>query len=288
MQQTKIQNHRDVEQEQSSISVVIPFLHAHQNLDEAVKSVLAQTLPPLEVIVVNGVLDRDLPQGLSRFGKRIRIVSCPPHATRSLARNIGARAARGNLLAFNDSTGLWHPQKLEKQVLWLQMHPECSLVHTGCTLLVNGSEVSYVDKPPRLTTRDMLKASHVLINSVLLRSELMAASEGFDASFARSEGFEFTFRLLDQGYRLDFLPEPLVFLKPDPLTQGSTRWQDYFVSHARVVWRNRKYYRQHAGFLGTWQHVVKYLEAAGGKQGGPTGKLLRIVAKILYPFPIRF
>jgi glycosyltransferase involved in cell wall biosynthesis len=272
-------------QQPAVVSVVIPLLSAEMDPVDAVESVLAQTHAAVEVILVSA--GGALPPALARFGDKLKVMSCPPRSNAALARNIGTQAAKGNLVAFTDAAAVWHAQKLEKQIDYLLMHPEAALVHSGCTALVNGTAVHYVDKPARLTTGNLLEAGHLVLDSVLIRKEVMSRSGGFDTGFAQAEGYELAFRLVQQGYQLDFLSESLVHLKTDSARRAPFDWREYFVTHAGVVWRYRKYYRQHVGWSGLWQQLIRPLRVAGFKQPGLKGKLLRIASRVLYPFYIK-
>jgi glycosyltransferase involved in cell wall biosynthesis len=96
------------------ISVVIPTYNRAEQVSAAVRSVLEQTLPPHEVIVVDdGSTDRTA-ELLQPWMDRIRYIP-KPNGGVSSARNRGIIEATGDLVAFLDSDDTWHPDKLRKQ-----------------------------------------------------------------------------------------------------------------------------------------------------------------------------
>jgi glycosyltransferase involved in cell wall biosynthesis len=111
------------------VSVIIPVRDGERYLAEAIESVLRQTCPVLEVIVVdNGSKDRSR-RVAEQFGGPVQVVSEPiPGAAR--ARNAGLRVASGELVAFLDADDLWKPSKLAKQAGVLDRQPEIDLVFT--------------------------------------------------------------------------------------------------------------------------------------------------------------
>jgi glycosyltransferase involved in cell wall biosynthesis len=109
------------------ISVIIPVYNGVKYLAEAIESVLAQTLEPLEIIVVDdGSTDRSL-EIAGQFLPRVTIVR-QENKGAGAARNTGVRVATGGYFAFLDADDLWTPQKLSIQRSLLESHPETDMV----------------------------------------------------------------------------------------------------------------------------------------------------------------
>ncbi|HEX7185061.1 MAG TPA: glycosyltransferase family A protein [Thermoanaerobaculia bacterium] len=117
------------------VSVVTIFFNAGRFLPEAVESVLAQTYPNWELLLVDdGSTDGSraiAEEHAARFPGRVRCLEHPGRANRgmSASRNLGLRHARGELIAFLDADDVWLPEKLERQVEALAAHPEAALVY---------------------------------------------------------------------------------------------------------------------------------------------------------------
>lgn len=110
-----------------TVSVVIPTFNRAAMLADAIRSVLAQTRPADEIIVVDDGSTDDTGKVVETFGTSVR---CLPQGNRgvSSARNAGIEAARGTLIAFLDSDDLWHPFKLEIELAVLDRLPGVGLV----------------------------------------------------------------------------------------------------------------------------------------------------------------
>jgi glycosyltransferase involved in cell wall biosynthesis len=107
-----------------TVSVVIPC-HGGETLGRALDSVFAQTLPPLEIIVV----DDASPTPVTADG--VRVLRLERNVGPAEARNAGWEAARGTYVAFLDSDDAWHPRKLELQTAVMERDPALALTATG-------------------------------------------------------------------------------------------------------------------------------------------------------------
>lgn len=95
-------------------SVVIPVYNKERYLVETIDSVLAQTLPPDEIIVIDdGSTDRSAEIAAS-YGSRIHLIR-QPNRGESIARNEGIEASTGEWIALLDGDDVWEPHKLERQ-----------------------------------------------------------------------------------------------------------------------------------------------------------------------------
>jgi glycosyltransferase involved in cell wall biosynthesis len=109
-----------------TISVVIPAYNSARYIRETLESVLAQTYPPLEIIVVDDGSTDETSAIVQSFASRVRLLQ-QEHQGVSEARNFGIQQAKGDYIAFIDSDDLWLPEKLalqaaciiEKQVVWV-------------------------------------------------------------------------------------------------------------------------------------------------------------------------
>lgn len=116
------------------VSAIIPTFNRAACVGEAIESVLAQTFPNYEVIVVDDGSTDDTAAVLAKFGERIRVLRQENRGV-SEARNAGLRAARGEWVAFLDSDDLWIPEKLAVQIHDVQLHPEAVAHFVDATMV---------------------------------------------------------------------------------------------------------------------------------------------------------
>lgn len=111
------------------VSVIIPFYSHLEWLYEAIESVLAQTYPIHEIILINDGSKEDLTEFLTTYGDKITYVY-QENAGPAAARNNGIRRASGDYIAFEDSDDIWLPTKIEKQVAFME-ESKAMWCHTG-------------------------------------------------------------------------------------------------------------------------------------------------------------
>jgi glycosyltransferase involved in cell wall biosynthesis len=107
-----------------NISVIIPVWNGARFLAEALSSVLGQTLPCSEVLVVDDASEDTSAEIASRIGAPVRVISRTARGGPAAARNTGIQAAQGDVLAFLDADDLWLPDKLEWQAAALSAGAE--------------------------------------------------------------------------------------------------------------------------------------------------------------------
>jgi glycosyltransferase involved in cell wall biosynthesis len=110
------------------VSIIIPTYNRSHVLATTLKSVLAQTYPALEIIVVDDGSTDDTETALSRFRGRIRYIKQVNQGV-EMARNRGIRVSTGDYLTFLDDDDLMMPDKIARQVKVLRSRPEVGLVH---------------------------------------------------------------------------------------------------------------------------------------------------------------
>lgn len=105
----------------NSCSVVIPTYKRHEEVIRAIRSVLAQTAPPLEVLAVNDGPDPEKARRIAALDdNRVRFHEAPRRGNASATRNAGIAFARGDWIALLDDDDIWLPDKLYAQFAALE------------------------------------------------------------------------------------------------------------------------------------------------------------------------
>ncbi|MBI4355946.1 MAG: glycosyltransferase [Candidatus Omnitrophica bacterium] len=196
------------------VSVVLPTYNRTQWLGEAIESVLAQTLADWELVIVD---DGSAPATADTVrphlsDARIHYV-WKPHAGVAAARNAGLRLTRGSYAAFLDDDDCFLPDKLARQVAWMEEHRDVGLVY---------NQIYVVDEPmnqsrllPRRSARTFLELfceNAIQVASVLVRRTCLEAVGGFDESLIGSEDYDLWLRIA-QRFPIEYLPRPLAIYR---------------------------------------------------------------------------
>jgi glycosyltransferase involved in cell wall biosynthesis len=187
----------------SSVSVIIPAYNAGQRVARTIATALNQTLPVLEVIVVDDGSTDDTVEVVSKFGGPVRVVSKPNGGPAS-ARNLGASLARGEWLAMLDADDWWFPRKNELQFAHAA-DDDIGLSH--CRL------DHRIERPPaELTFRALWDRNWIGNSSVMIRRAVFESLGGFveDRGLISVEDYNLWLRVAAAGWRVVTCPHILV------------------------------------------------------------------------------
>ena len=191
----------------STVSVVIPVYNGAKFIAKAIDSVLAQTYPVHELIVVNDGSKDDTASVLERYADRVKAVHIPNGGV-SNARNTGIKLATGDVVAFLDADDVWRRDKLSKQMAALTAHP--SIGFTCCNYLTLGTLGVVVPHFERLSKALQLNYEQPLVRSplavlieanvvgtcsnVVIRRSVLEQVGPFNTSYRQAEDYDLWLR----------------------------------------------------------------------------------------------
>ncbi|MBN2559601.1 MAG: glycosyltransferase family 2 protein [Phycisphaerae bacterium] len=202
------------------VSVVIPSYNSAEVLPHAIESVLAQTRPADEIIVVDDGSQDDTANVCAEFGDEVRYIRQENRGASS-ARNTGIEAGGGGWLAFLDADDIWDTEKLELQLAALDRYTEADFALTAA-LAWSPREESYHlyrwDGPldaavmrAELLVRNIFSG---LCSSILIRRSALEDVGCFAAGKA-CEDRRLAIALLEK-YRAVLIEVPLIRQRPGP------------------------------------------------------------------------
>jgi glycosyltransferase involved in cell wall biosynthesis len=201
---------------QPLVSVIIPAFNAEEYLAETIQSVLSQTYPQQEIIVVDDGSTDATAEVVRSFGDAVRYVWQANSGGCSSPRNHGARIAQGEYITFFDADDLMVADKMERQVAALQLN---STLGFSLSNYINFEEgVSYEDHfstCPVLTgllkahgsplildsaqsTQTLLLENFSIASAPLFRRDAFLLAGGFDESLKACEDFHLIYRIAMQ------------------------------------------------------------------------------------------
>lgn len=192
------------------VSVIVGVYNKDRFVGDCLKSVLAQTYPRWELIVVDDAsTDASLPEIERTLAgeTRARVVRMERNSGRpAVARNRACQVAKGTYVAFLDADDLWKPGKLEAQVAFMEAHPEVALSHTRCEVVDGEGRVLGVRHGTSLPSGSdvlpvLLRHCFVCTSTVMVRKHAGDVLGWFceDPVFRCGEDFEFFLRCLRVG-----------------------------------------------------------------------------------------
>lgn len=204
---------KSTDNELPMVSVVIPTNNRKQWVTEAIDSVFAQTFSDYEVIVVDdGSEDGTSDHLENRYGDRIKLLrseasNCPK------ATNYGLSSARGKYIALLDDDDLWHKEKLEKQVAYLEAMPESvAMVGSGCDHMdAEGNPIWSDNIPPSRLTYQVACVAPTLPGAksgTLIRRSVLDKVGHFDPALTRNQDRDLWIRIT-RKYEVHLMSEVL-------------------------------------------------------------------------------
>jgi len=235
-------------------SVVIPVHNGAATINQTLDSVLAQTVKPLEIVVVDDGSTDSTAQLLEEYGDRIAVLRQPNRGP-SNARNAGAAAVstRSKYLLFLDADDALTPEMLGKLSTALESAPPAVLAYCDAALTdVSGTRLgaNFIrsDRTHAPSMDELLKKWWpILPSAALLRRDAFMLSGGFAEDFqpnratahgpATAQGHEDVFlwlRMREQG-EFRYVPEPLILYRVLPATGRISKYASGFATFKRLV-----------------------------------------------------
>ncbi|MDX2260952.1 MAG: glycosyltransferase family 2 protein [Gemmatimonadales bacterium] len=263
------------------VTAIITYYRNAEFFGEALASVLAQTRPADEILVVDDASPAADALDAATLPAEVRLIRMPVNSGPGAARQRASSEARGELLAYLDADDLWAPTKLERQVAAMRAAPECPASHTGTVMFHDdGRERSFLVKPARLSGAESALGGHALPSCLMVRASALAAVGGWSLDRSIIEDWDLELRLTSEVGPYCFVAEPLMRFRR--FAHGNLSSQ-----HARNIRRLISTIHHHRrridGFHGhgAWRGVMRReIREHGEAMGGVTGRLVALGAML--------
>lgn len=255
------------------VSIIIPTYNRAKMLEKSVNSVLAQTYPWFEVLIIDDGSTDNTRQLVASFqDKRIRYYQMEKNQGASAARNYGLQNANYDYIAFEDSDDLWYADKLEKQMKILQNADEdIGIVYHK--IVYDFGEGRYAILPPEEIEKEkksgniytqMLYHNLIPCPSILARRSAIRKTGNFDTELKALEDYDFALRLTKK-YKAYFLDE--ILLNASLLNQGvSSNPVNYLVASCMILVKYKQDYLQTNTFNHRVELILNDAEKIGMKE----------------------
>jgi glycosyltransferase involved in cell wall biosynthesis len=198
------------------VSVLMGVYNGLPYVREAIESVLEQTYRDFEFLVVDDASTDESAEVVSEYAEeddRIRLLENEKNRGLTWSLNRALDSAGGEFVARQDADDRSEPTRFERQVAYLDDHPEVAVVGTGARLVDAADETldrRVVLADPSLT--DLQRKNHLIHGSVMGRTRAFEAVDGYDEFFEYSQDYDLWLRLAAE-HELRNIPEPLYVLR---------------------------------------------------------------------------
>lgn len=212
------------------VTVLMTVYNGSTYLPQAVESVLNQTFTDFEFLIIDdGSTDESVACIRSYGDSRIRLVCNESNLGQAGSLNRGLELARGKYIARMDQDDICLPDRLQKQVDFLDRRPDITVVATWIYMIDSDGRktgpwgVKMDDYGTFVSSLLMAQGCPFCHPSIMFRREAVSHVGGYDETFAPCEDFELWVRLAMSQYKACIIPEPLLMFRLHKEQQSLTK-----------------------------------------------------------------
>lgn len=147
------------------VSIITPSYKSENFISQTIESVLAQTYQDWEMIIVDDVSpdnSNDIVEKYCKKDSRIKLIKLEKNSGPAVARNRAIEEAKGRYIAFLDADDLWKPEKLEKQIKFMQEN-DCALSYSAYETMSEEGKLQnkFINPPLKVSYKDLLKSNYI-------------------------------------------------------------------------------------------------------------------------------
>ena len=147
------------------VSIITPSYKSERFISQTIESVLAQTYQDWEMIIVDDVSPDNSNEIVEEYCKkdsRIKLIKLEKNSGPAIARNRAIEEAKGRYIAFLDADDLWKPEKLEKQIRFME-EKNCALSYSAYETMSEEGVLQnkFITIPLKISYKDLLKSNHI-------------------------------------------------------------------------------------------------------------------------------
>lgn len=235
--------------EENLVSVITPAYNAARFIAETIESVLNQTYENWEMIIVDDCSQDETTSIIKKYqaqDERIQLITLKENSGSAVARNTAMDHAKGKYLAFLDSDDKWLPEKLAKQVAFMEEKDIAFSFTRYQRVKEDGTETAILSKvPPVITYDDLMKQCVIGCLTVMLDREKIG--ELRMVNIRTRQDYAFWLKILRKGYRAYGIPEVLAHYR---LVEGSISSNK--IQAAKRNWYVYRHIEKHHFLRASW------------------------------------
>ena len=193
------------------VTVIIPTYNREATLERAIKSVLGQTYKNIELLIIDDGSTDNTIKLINNYRDKL-IYYSKLHGGVSAARNFGLEKSTGTWVAFLDSDDYWLPEKIERQMQYLQANPKMLICQTEEKWIRNNVLVNPKKKHKKYAGRIFKRCLPLCIispSAVIIHQKVFNDVGVFDESFPVCEDYDLWLRIALK-YTIGLIPEKMI------------------------------------------------------------------------------
>jgi len=273
-----------------NVSVIIPTYNRAQKLKNAIKTVLNQTYPYFELIIIDDNSSDETDEVVQSFNdERIRYIKNDENLGQVRARNKGIELSNYDFIAFLDDDDEWLPNKLKMQVKSLNsLSEEYCGVFTGIYVIENGKIID--TKVPQVegdVFRDLLTSKGCSIGNItfMLKRDALEKVGGFSSDLPAREDFELSLKLAKK-YKFGIIKKPLVKVNFDSKDRVTTDYSKILTATERIYAKYKETIKKDKKIYAKFMYKLAILELLNNNKNDSIKYLEKAIKT--YPINIKY
>lgn len=231
------------------ISIITPAYNAERFIEETIHSVLEQTYSNWEMIIVDDQSRDKTVEIVKKYvekDKRIKLIMLEENGGSAVARNTAMKNSEGKYIAFLDSDDLWYPNKLEKQLEFMQANDIAFSFTEFERIQQDGSPTGQVSNAPKsVGYSDLMK--HCIIGCLTVMLDRTKIGELRMPDIRTRQDYAFWLQITRNGIRAYGLPEVLAKYRLVENSISRNKWRA-----AKKNWYVYKHVEKQGLIKSTW------------------------------------
>ena len=196
--------------EKPLISVVMSVYNDELYLKQSLDSIFAQTIQDFEVIIVDDASSDRTVEIINAYeDDRIRLYRNEENQGLTKNLNRGLSMVRGTYIARMDGDDICYPERFEKQIEWLEKHPDFMLISCRTKMFGEENLISVIQGTPEQLQAMMLIRPVLAHPGFMMRRELLDAGFEYDESYRSAQDYNFAVRVAKQ-FKIGITPQILL------------------------------------------------------------------------------
>tara|TARA_B110001450_G_scaffold243144_1_gene254162 strand:+ start:1012 stop:1764 length:753 start_codon:yes stop_codon:yes gene_type:complete len=157
------------------ISIIMPYYRKIDSVNRAIKSIINQAYKKFELIIVyddEALEDYCKIKNFIRNNKKIKLIKNKKNIGAGKSRNIGIKNSNGSIITFIDSDDTWHPQKLRKQLNFLNKN-NYNFIFCGYRKILRKKSIKVITNSKYLDYKDLLKSCEIGLSTVMIKKKII-------------------------------------------------------------------------------------------------------------------
>ena len=234
--------------DRKTVSVLMSVYNERDEwLRQSIESILNQTWRDFEFIIINdNPSNKFLPPLLYEYmerDKRIKIIRNETNRGLAWSMNEALKYAKGKYIARMDADDISMPERLEKEVCYLEQYPLDMVASNAVTITEKGEKIGNFGKMPRKKNieRLLLYRDMIIHPSVLIKRQILEKLGGY-RNFASAQDYDLWLRMVTANCKIGILDEPLIYyrLRDNGITRTNHYRQFLMAKYARKLYKERK------------------------------------------------